>query len=259
MKSILDILLKIYLYPLTQSVRLKRYILDTYFTDPSHHLHQLIRIIQTGRYSKNDIIIDIGAADGSVSAFFAKQFPEHSIFSFEPNPDWQSSLEKKSKHNPQIHIRNIALTRMQGEMPFYITINSVSSSLKKINKPLLELQKHPHLKILGLQKEVLVKTNTLDNEFRDYEGDVLLIKLDTQGAELDILSGGSKTLARTRYVLTEMQNHGFYIDAAPYYAVDSYLREKGFVLVDLIPSTRRNGIWLHEFDAIYRNASLVPE
>src|SRR5690606_16785363 len=46
---------------------------------------------------------------------------------------------------------------------------------------------------------VLLRTTTLDGVLAN-EGGPLLLKLDAQGAEIDILKGASATLARAQYV-----------------------------------------------------------
>lgn len=257
-KKIIKLLLGAYLSPLTLFFqRIKTFIRDNFFVEPAQHLYQTVRIIQKEKYNNNEIIIDVGAADGGVSAFFARHFPENLTYSYEPNPAFISMLQQKGNRFPKIQIRNIALSNQQGEMPFYITHNLFSSSLKKINETLLQTQKHPHLALLEMKKKVMVKVNTLDNEFSNYKGNVLLIKLDVQGGELDVLKGGSNLLERTKYILTEMQTHQFYENASPYHEVDKFLREKGFIIVDIIANSRRQGIWMEEFDAIYKNNSAI--
>jgi hypothetical protein len=85
---------------------------------------------------------------------------------------------------------------------------------------------------------------------------VLLIKLDTQGTELDVLKGAADTLKRTLFVLSEMNNHDDYKHACKYYEVDEWLRQNGFTLADTITSYRNAGRMI-EYDAIYINERLV--
>ena len=253
MRLFIKILLKAYLLPLTFTEKIKLHIRENYFALASRHLYHITRIIKRNKYNKDEIIIDVGAADGSVSAFFSKQFSENPIYSYEPNPAYLPSLQEKEKRYSKIKIKTIALSNKQDKMSFFITRNSVSSSLKKINSSLLQEQHHPFLTPLDVEKEISVNTNTLDNEFNDYKKNVLLIKLDVQGAELDVLKGGINLLKRTKYILTEMQTHQFYEDASPYHKVDDFLRENGFKLIDMITSYRHDGIYVDEYDAIYKN------
>ena len=58
-----------------------------------------------------------------------------------------------------------------------------------------------------------------------------LIKLDVQGAELDILKGAEKCLAHCKDIIVECQ-HANYNEGAPKFKeVKTFLESKGFVLV----------------------------
>ena len=104
------------------------------------------------------------------------------------------------------------------------------------------------------EDEATVEVSTLDDEFKDSPG-VLLIKLDTQGTELNVLKGGIEMLRKTRFVLTEMDNHQLYKNACQYYEVDDFLRNRSFKLVDIIVSYRGDD-GMAEFDALYENVNL---
>ncbi|MBC7864450.1 MAG: FkbM family methyltransferase [Bacteroidia bacterium] len=255
MRIVINFFLKLYLLPLTFSHKVKGYVRDMFFVDEGQHLRQVVKIITKEKLKNEGIIIDIGAANGGVSAFFAKNFPGNSVYGFEPNPSFGAMLSIAGNYPENVQFRNVALSNKEGEMPFYITRNLLSSSLKKINKQALHTDKDNNSALLEVEKEVLVKVSTLDNEFVDLKGSVLLMKIDVQGAELDVLKGGVKLLEKTKYIITEMQMHKFYDNASPYYSVDEFLRENGFKLIDIIANVRRQGIWLEEFDAIYRNSN----
>lgn len=79
------------------------------------------------------------------------------------------------------------------------------------------------------------------------------MKLDTQGRELKILSGGIETLKKTKYILTEMNNHNQYKDGCQYFQVDAFLREHHFKLVNLTSGYNFSG--LTEYDALYKNTN----
>ena len=99
-----------------------------------------------------------------------------------------------------------------------------------------------------------MRVSTLDDEFKDPPC-VLLIKLDTQGTEIEILKGGVETLKKTRFILTEMNNHLLYKRTCQYYEVDEFLRSQSFRLADIVV-TYRGDLGVTEYDALYRNTSL---
>ena len=92
----------------------------------------------------------------------------------------------------------VALSDKQGYADLYVeTINPIATgaSLYKENTDWYGEGKY---------KTITVPTKTLDscNYFNNEPID--LIKIDVQGAELDILKGGKKTIQNTRYVLAEV-------------------------------------------------------
>ena len=81
----------------------------------------------------------------------------------------------------------------------------------------------------------LVKTTTLDAACSDLDlwGQVLL-KLDTQGSELDIMRGGEKTLDRAQAVILELSLKEYNLGAPFEYEVDAFMQEKGFERAELL-------------------------
>ena len=78
-----------------------------------------------------------------------------------------------------------------------------------------------------------------------------ILKLDVQGAELDVLKGANQTLKKTKMLIVEQSVESPYIGGSKYYEVDSFLRESGFDLLDIIITYRKDGFVLTEFDSIY--------
>jgi FkbM family methyltransferase len=59
-----------------------------------------------------------------------------------------------------------------------------------------------------------------------------LIKVDVQGAELQVLSGAKRTLQETEAVLLEVSLFGFWVGSPQFYDVIAYMKECGFVAYD---------------------------
>ena len=98
----------------------------------------------------------------------------------------------------------------------------------------------------GKYKTITVPTKTLDN--CDYfNGESIdLIKIDVQGAELDILNGGEKTIKNTKYVLSEVSLVE-YNEGAPLIGdVIDKMKEYGFNMLDIIE--------YHSFPTLYKGA-----
>ncbi len=89
-------------------------------------------------------------------------------------------------------------------------------------------------------REIEVPTATLDELGGEQSIDVL--KLDVQGAELDVIGGGRRALDRTRAVLLEMNLFSQYEGDATFDVLHAEMRGLGFELVNLMaPVTTADG------------------
>jgi len=253
-KNLARRVVNLYFLPLKGSESLRTYVRGTFFTDPDQHLKSATRYIKKHvAPSREEVIIDVGGANGGTANYFAAAFPGHKVFCVEPNARMLQSLEKVETENRNIVVKRMALGKCSGEATLHVTANDLSSSLNEID--LEELQQTPadFQARLHEDEQIKVRVSSLDEEFKNEQ--VLLIKLDTQGTEVDILEGGPETLKRTRFVLVEMNNHGLYKNTCQYYEVDAFLRSHSFKLADIIV-TYRGDDGVTEYDAFYRNLSL---
>lgn len=126
--------------------------------------------------TKDPVIIDCGANIGVSILYFKKLFPNSRILAFEPNPHAFELLQKNMKENKiqNVELFNIALLDDETEIPFYISddISTLMGSIKRER---------------GGIKEFKIKTQRLSYYLRNFEM-VDLIKMDVEGAELNILS-----------------------------------------------------------------------
>jgi FkbM family methyltransferase len=187
--------------------------------------------------------------------FFSKNFPECSVVGFEPIHEMYTKAVNSCSGESRISFRNIALSNSAGTGELSVTANYLSSSLNQLDEK--EIGKEPgeqQDKLKELRKEV-VRVSTLDIEAENILHP-LLLKLDTQGTELQVLEGGKKVLERTEFVLIEMNNHKIYKNTCQYFEVDRFLRASNFQLVDIIVTYRDRG-FVKEFDALYENLKFV--
>lgn len=67
----------------------------------------------------------------------------------------------------------------------------------------------------------------------------LLIKVDVQGAELDVLRGGREALATAEAVVLEVSLFGFLKGTPQFYDVVQFMKERDFVAYDIIQGNNR--------------------
>jgi FkbM family methyltransferase len=235
--------------------KLKLHLKDTSFTHPHEHLIRAIRLARRAGLHKQHkgTILDVGAYDGKTALLFHQYFPEAIIHAYEPNPEAAEILMRNTQGIANIKFHPEALSDKSGTLPFYVTHNKVSSSLNKVNtaSPSAAGVLADQLKI-----ERVIDIPLLQLDECGYE-EISILKLDTQGNEVRVLKGGKNTLRKTKMVITEMSVHRLYENGCTYSETDAVLREQGFIAADFIVPSRKNGVQMMEFDAIYFNSELM--
>jgi len=106
------------------------------------------------------------------------------------------------------------------EIEFYLTKeNDVCTG----NSVYLEKTKHYSEENLIIEKRI---TKKLDTIFNDIKFD--LIKMDTQGSELDILKGGLETIKNSKYILIETSIKEYNKDAPLEHEIIGFMKNNGF-------------------------------
>jgi FkbM family methyltransferase len=136
--------------------------------------------------------LDIGANTGQFATEWQKIFPSCKITSIEPNPYCEKGLKKLGINYLQYGISD-KVGELELIVPKIKTNSKGGSFYKEIN--FNSLADEDLLKIK-------VPVTTLDALFPNEMFDV--IKIDVQGAELDVINGGVLTLSNSPYVIIEV-------------------------------------------------------
>ncbi len=112
-----------------------------------------------------------------------------------------------------------------GPAKFYRAALSDCSSLYRPNAPLLGMFNHlPDL----MSEQGVMDVDTVRLDDIEQIGDIDFLKLDVQGAELDVLKGGERALAAAVAVQTEVEFVELYENQPLFAEVDRHLRAHGF-------------------------------
>jgi FkbM family methyltransferase len=83
-----------------------------------------------------------------------------------------------------------------------------------------------------------------------------LIKMDIQGAELDVIRGGLAIVRNSRYLLLELQTYDYNLGAPHFEEVVAFLHGEGFAVVDIV-DLMYSGDKLIQVDVLFRNRKLA--
>jgi FkbM family methyltransferase len=170
-------------------------------------------------------IVDIGAYEGDWSKEMNKIFPSADILLIEGQTEKAPILENLCKSVPKFAYQIALLGAAPTEVRFnkYETASSVLSENNMTNAE-IESRKLTTLDTIVDQKAI--------------DGSVL-IKIDTQGYELEILKGATQFLQKADVVLLEVSLLNIYIDSPLVDEVMFFMKEKGFYLYDICSIIRR--------------------
>jgi len=176
------------------------------------------------------VYVDCGAR--GVANLFQRVFRTAEYIGFEPDEEECARLVAKRKKRRRYY--PLALGGQRGRRRLHVTRSPACSSLLAPNLALLERfrQCGALFQVVG-QRDV--ETVTLDEHLVVEEIEqVDVLKLDTQGSELEILEGADETVRRSVLaVQVEVEFAPMYQGQPLFSAIDDHLRARGFQLFDL--------------------------
>jgi FkbM family methyltransferase len=158
------------------------------------------------------VILEIGAHNGDHTVRFLKLFPKARVYAFEP--DARAIRKFKAQvSDPRAELFEMAIGATDGEADFYPSGGMPSDPRKRaiypegwdasgsLRPPKTHLIIWPYVKF---ETKITVPVRRLDSWVQEHGVDRIdFIWADVQGAEGDLIAGGSAALARTRYFYTE--------------------------------------------------------
>jgi len=137
------------------------------------------------------VLVDIGANIGLTTLTLSSWLTDLKVYCFEPGPHQYKFLEKNIKLNSiSGSAYNLAVSDKDGACDFTIHEKNHSSG-----DGFVDTERVP------VSDVIKVYTITLDNFFEDDEPKIDLIKIDTEGAELQVLKGMQRILKLSKPVV----------------------------------------------------------
>lgn len=163
------------------------------------------------KINTNDIIFDVGAYVGLSSIKFANKTPGGLVVAFEPFPYNYQLLSCNIRNNNILNIIpvNIALGKSDGVVEFFVGNGSAGHSLRKEQ---------------ATKNSIMIKMKTIDTIIKELNLPyVSFIKMDVEGAALDVLQGAESVLRQKPHIVVACE-HGL----TEVNEVCEFLLSKGF-------------------------------
>lgn len=207
------------------------------------------------------IAVDVGAAIG-VQVWWHEVLEFATIYAYEPNQKSSKKL-KKMYQTFDYHVIEEALDIVDGEKPIYLTNVPTGSSLLKPNTDYMYAD--PSYFFPYIEERIM--TYSAENSFiRNKIFDIDLIKIDTQGTELNIVKGlGEDYLTKLLAIEFEAGLPGAYENQPTFLEIHEHMVHNHFELFDL--KSARNALYsktrlpyvkkhtvskkIHEVDVLY--------
>jgi len=173
---------------------------------------------------KIDSILDIGARKGDWTNKFKEHYPDVKSLMIEANGDHAEDLKKVG---PYI----LALVGKDNtETDYYICDDKQNDHGNGMYR------ENTNVPFTSKKRRVITLDSLLPGQRFD------LIKMDVQGAELDILQGSPGFIHNTKYLWLELQAHNYNLGAPSAGKVIGYLHQIGFEIVTIDEINVGNGV-----------------
>ena len=159
--------------------------------------------------------VDVGSHKGTYTDLIIKNFNCNKIYMFEPQIKIFNYIKKKYYKIKFLKIFHIAASNVDGYKDLYLNHHDLTASFTELNQNSLYLKFKAILFQTALSKMYFmkskVKTIKLENFIKkNYIKKIDLIKIDTEGHELEVLQGLRTEIKKIKLILIEFHNNKIY-------------------------------------------------
>lgn len=185
----------------------------------------------------NPVVLDVGANTGQSIELFRRTLIKPRIFSFEPNPALAAGLKNKYGRF-HIVVETMAVGSSEGTSAFNVLENDELSSILEIQRN----EENP-FSDTPVREVISVPITTVDSYAERHNlACVDLLKIDTQGFDLEVLRGANKMLHRRAVdiLLVEVNFVSLYKGQGSFGDIERFLAETGYGLLTFYEVNRLN-------------------
>ena len=187
-------------------------------TFPSLEHYEILRNLRF------DLVIDVGANKGQFSLMVHLFRKNVAIEAFEPLFLEASKYSRLFRGVDEVVLHNVAVGETVGSAVFHVSASRDSSSLLPIGE--LQTEFFPETRESSLCKVSLITLDSLSSRWKKTRQ--ALLKIDVQGAELEVLRGAKETLKHCAFVYVECSHVTLYDGQHLFPEVAELLDESGF-------------------------------
>ncbi|MFP6735983.1 MAG: FkbM family methyltransferase [Rhodospirillales bacterium] len=188
-------------------------------------------------------VLDIGAYSGDWTRAFKEVFPQAKVLMVEAQAQKEAELAKVKMDLPGTdYVIALLGQEERDSVPFFLMKTPFGSTGSSIYEEQTSFNR---------EKQNLPMT-TLDRLVQDRkEGQCIFIKLDIQGAELDVLDGAPQVLSGVEFVFMEVGVLEYNKGAPLFDETVKRMAQKGFVVFDVCEQHRLSNNILFQIDVLF--------
>jgi FkbM family methyltransferase len=180
-----------------------------------------------------DLVLDVGANEGSFGRALRNEGYAGRIVSFEPLSLAYAKLERSAEADPAWQCMRVALGAQSGRAVLNVAGNWASSSFLPMKRRLRRAD--PRFAYVETEEVDVAALDDLRPRFVE-PNDRLYVKLDVQGFELEVLRGAEETLVQADALDVELSLTRLYDGAPLMDDVVDYIGARGFSLIETEPT-----------------------
>lgn len=205
-----------------------------------------------------DVVLDVGANKGQFGLKLRSEGYRGEIHSFEPVSKTFEELSQVCLDDKKWTSYNLAMGSVSGEESIHITESSDLSSFLVPNA--CGKEKYEKIKVLQTEKvNVSTISNYVTTKIVNFAKRNILLKMDTQGYDLEVFAGAADALGHIDCILSEISVIPIYAKMPHYLESLKLYEEAGFVVTGLYPISRKDDFSVVEMDCFMINSKKHPK